>query len=156
MNYQGEKIISSDIDERIRQLLAQYDTPQACAAELLCDRHPDDTVAFTVVESDLSTTDLTYGDLRRKSAQFAAALAELGIEPGDRVATLMSKSAQLVVVLLGIWRRGAVHVPLFTAFAPPAIGFRLESSDAKIVVSDATSSTNSNPARTFRPTHHGW
>lgn len=65
MNYQGEKIISSDIDERIRQLLAQYDTPQACAAELLCDRHPDDTVAFTVVESDLSTTDLTYGDLRR-------------------------------------------------------------------------------------------
>ncbi|MDV6245753.1 AMP-binding protein [Rhodococcus opacus] len=137
MNYQGEKIISSDIDERIRQLLAQYDTPQACAAELLCDRHPDDTVAFTVVESDLSKTDLTYGDLRRKSAQFAAALAELGIEPGDRVATLMSKSAQLVVVLLGIWRRGAVHVPLFTAFAPPAIGFRLESSDAKIVVSDA-------------------
>ncbi|MDV6286613.1 AMP-binding protein [Rhodococcus jostii] len=129
--------MSSDIDERIQQLLAQYDTPQACAAELLCDRHPDDKVAFTVVESDLTTADLTYGDLKRKSAQFAAALAELGIEPGDRIATLMSKSAQLVVVLLGIWRRGAVHVPLFTAFAPPAIGFRLESSDAKIVVSDA-------------------
>ncbi len=29
------------------------------------------------------------------------------------------KSADLVVALLGIWRRGAVHVPLFTAFAPP-------------------------------------
>ncbi|RZL79432.1 MAG: hypothetical protein EOP32_19445 [Rhodococcus sp. (in: high G+C Gram-positive bacteria)] len=135
--YRGETIISSDIDERIRQLLVEYDTPQACAAELLCDRHPDDKVAFTVVESDLTTTDLTYGDLRRRSAQFAAALAELGIEPGDRIATLMGKSAQLVVVLLGIWRRGAVHVPLFTAFAPPAIGFRLESSEAKIVISDA-------------------
>nr|EJI97910.1 AMP-binding enzyme family protein [Rhodococcus sp. JVH1] len=133
----GETIISSDIDDRIRQLLVEYDTPGACAAELLCDRHPDDKVAFTVVESDLATTDLTYRDLRRKSAQFAAALTELGIEPGDRIATLMSKSAQLVIVLLGIWRRGAVHVPLFTAFAPPAIGFRLESSDAKIVVSDA-------------------
>jgi len=41
-----------------------------------------------------------------------------------------------VIALLGIWRRGAVHVPLFTAFAPPAIAFRLQSSGAKVVVSD--------------------
>ena len=49
----------------------------------------------------------------------------------------MGKSADLVVALLGIWRRGAVHVPLFTAFAPPAIGFRLQASGAKVVVADA-------------------
>jgi acetyl-CoA synthetase len=42
-----------------------------------------------------------------------------------------------VVALLGIWRRGAVHVPLFTAFAPPAIAMRLEASGARVVVTDA-------------------
>ncbi|GAA2724898.1 AMP-binding protein [Actinocorallia aurantiaca] len=122
---------------RAEELLALYASPGACAAELLCDRHPAEAVAFTVVHEDLSSEDLTYGRLRRDSARFAAALAGLGVGPGDAVATLMGKSAELVVALLGIWRRGAVHVPLFTAFAPPAIAMRLDASAAKVVVVDA-------------------
>ncbi|CRK54242.1 Fatty-acid--CoA ligase [Rhodococcus sp. RD6.2] len=125
-----------DSAQRVRELLGRYDTADACAAELLCDRHPADAVAFTVVEADLTSHDLTYGELRAESTKFAAALADLGVEPGDCVATLMGKSSELVVALLGIWRRGAVHVPLFTAFAPPAIAFRLTSSGAKVVVAD--------------------
>ncbi|AQA22257.1 hypothetical protein BTZ20_2268 [Rhodococcus sp. MTM3W5.2] len=128
--------MGTDATSRVRELLEQYDTPQACAADLLCDRHPDTDVAFTVIEGDLTSRDLSYGELRAESTRFAAALAELGVEPGDCVATLMGKSAELVVALLGIWRRGAVHVPLFTAFASPAIAFRLASSGAKFVVSD--------------------
>ncbi|WP_072687579.1 AMP-binding protein [Rhodococcus marinonascens] len=129
--------MTTDPTARVRELLNQYDTPTASAAELLCDRHPADDVAFTVVEADLSSTDLTYGYLREQSTRFSAALADLGVEPGDHVATLMGRSAELVVALLGIWRRGAVHVPLFTAFAPPAIEFRLAASGAKAVISDA-------------------
>ncbi|NLU81509.1 AMP-binding protein [Rhodococcus sp. HNM0569] len=128
---------ASGFADRVAALLGEYDTESACAAELLCDRHPDDAVAFTVVESDLTAADLTYGYLRAESAKFAAALAGLGVEPGDRVGTLMGKSAELVIALLGIWRRGAVHVPLFTAFAPAAIALRLTASDAKAVVVDA-------------------
>jgi acetyl-CoA synthetase len=103
----------------------------------LCDRHSEARVAFTVVDADLSSIDLTYGELRERSARFAAALAEQGVGPGDRVATLMAKSVDLVVALLGIWRRGAVHVPLFTAFAPPAIAFRLSASGTVLVIADA-------------------
>ncbi|MFG1780976.1 AMP-binding protein [Rhodococcus oryzae] len=128
--------MGTDATSRVRELLEQYDTPQACAADLLCDRHPDNDVAFTVIEGDLTSRNLSYGELRAESTKFAAALAELGVEPGDCVATLMGKSAELVIALLGIWRRGAVHVPLFTAFASPAIAFRLGSSGAKFVVSD--------------------
>ncbi|GAA3047506.1 hypothetical protein GCM10020000_29550 [Streptomyces olivoverticillatus] len=40
------------------------------------------------------------------------------------MATLMGKSAELVVTLLAVWRLGAVHVPLFTAFAAEAITAR--------------------------------
>lgn len=128
------------IDDRVAELLAQYDNPQACAADLLCDRHPGDAIAFTVIDAagagNVTSVDLTYGHLREQSSKFAAALADLGVEPGDRVATLMGKSAELIVAALGIWRRGAVYVPLFTAFAPPAIAYRLQSSGAKIVISD--------------------
>jgi len=129
--------MAADFAARVRELLDRYDTADGCAANLLCDDHPADAVAFTVVDSDLSSTDLTYGYLREQSTRFAAALNDLGVEPGDHVATLMGKSADLVVALLGIWRRGAVHVPLFTAFAPPAIAFRLQASGAKVVVADA-------------------
>jgi len=105
-------------------------------AELLCDRHQADRTAFTVIHPDLQTTDLSYGWLQERSERAAAALVRLGVQPGDRVATLMGKSAELVVVLLGIWRLGAVHVPLFTAFAAPAIEIRLRSSGASVVVAD--------------------
>lgn len=121
---------------RIEELLHRYGSSTACAAELLCDRHPADNIAFTVIEADMSHTDLTYGHLREQSAKFAAALADLGVDPGDHVATLMSKSTELVIAVLGIWRRGAVHLPLFTAFATAAIDYRLDACDVRVVVVD--------------------
>ncbi|WP_216694314.1 AMP-binding protein [Dietzia psychralcaliphila] len=118
-------------------LLAIYDVPGASAAEFLCDRHDPDAVAFTVIDADLSGRDITYGELKVGSERVAAALAELGVGEGDRVATLMAKSADLVFTLVGIWRLGAVHMPLFTAFAWPAIEMRIAGGDAKVIVSDA-------------------
>lgn len=125
------------LDEYVDGLLETYDRPRACAAELLCDRHPADAVAFTVIEPDLSGRDLTFGELRELSARFAAGLAGIGVGEHDRVATMMGKSAELVIALLGIWRLGAVHVPLFTAFAPPAIALRTVGNGTKVVITDA-------------------
>ena len=124
------------VDRRVAGLVAEYGSPDACPGALLCDRHRAEAVAFTIVEPDLSCRDLTFGELGALSARFAEGLARLGVGPGDAVATLMGKSADLVVALLGIWRLGAVHVPLFTAFAPAAIAFRLAGSGAKVVVAD--------------------
>lgn len=123
--------------DRVQELLDTFAVPGANAAELFCDRHPADHTAFTVVQSDLSFQDVTYGELREKSARFAAALTTLGVRRGDHVATLMGKSAELVVALLGIWRLGAVDVPLFTAFAHDAIAFRLQATGARLVICDA-------------------
>lgn len=124
------------VTERINELIALYDNPDACAAQLLCDRHNPDALAYRIIAPDLSQQDITYGELRRESERFASALQALGVGPGVRVATLMGKSRQYLVTLLGIWRLGAVHVPLFTAFAPPAIALRLLGSGAQLVVCD--------------------
>lgn len=121
---------------RVKQLVDLYSAPELSVASLLCDKRPAEALAYKVVSGDLTSFDLTYGDLRRRSEQFAASLYDLGVRPGDRVATLMGKSVEYLVTLMGIWRLGAVHVPIFTAFAPPAIAFRLMGSEAKIVVCD--------------------
>ena len=105
--------------DRVSELLAVWSALQASVAELLCDRRPAGEVAYTVVEPDLSALDLTYGELRQASERFAAGLVELGVVPATGSPRCMGKSAELPVTLLGIWRLGAVHVPLFTAFAPP-------------------------------------
>lgn len=122
--------------QRVDELLSIYGGESACAANLLCDSHPAEAIAYRIVAPDLSAQDLTYGQLRLESEKFATALQSLGIRPGDRVATLMGKSRELLVTLMGIWRLGAVHVPLFTAFAPSAIALRLIDSGAKAVICD--------------------
>ncbi|HEX7853533.1 MAG TPA: AMP-binding protein [Sphingobium sp.] len=121
---------------RIAEMNALYSAPDTCAAYLLCDSRDADRLAYRVIAADLSVRDLSYGELREESERFAAVLRSLGIGPGDRVATLMGKSRNYLVTLMGIWRLGAVHVPLFTAFAPPAIAYRLLGSGAKLVVCD--------------------
>lgn len=123
--------------ERVQELLRVFAAPNANAAALLCDRHPASDTAFTVIDAALDSVDISYGELREKSMRFAAALSSLGVRPGDHVATLMGKSAELVIALLGIWRLGAVNVPLFTAFAHDAIDFRLQASGASLVICDA-------------------
>jgi acetyl-CoA synthetase len=128
---------TDDTSPRIRELLGIYRDRRASAAHLLCDRHDPAAGAYRVVRPDLSAIELTYGQLREESERFAAGLGDLGIGRGDRVATLMDKSIEYLISVMAIWRLGAVHVPLFTAFAPPALALRMAGSAAKAVICDA-------------------
>jgi acetyl-CoA synthetase len=128
--------VTPSTSETIAAWLAIYDVPDADVSHLLCDRHDPNAVAFTFIEADLATRDVTYGELADRSARLATALAAMGVERGSRVPVLMGKRPELVVTLLAIWRLGAVHVPLFTAFATGAIRMRVESSEATLVITE--------------------
>ena len=106
-------------------------------AAVLCDRHPPDQVAVTVTDAALAERDYTYGELRDASERVAALLEALGVMPGDRVGVLLPKRIEHLIALLAILRVGAVHVPLFTAFAAPTVAQRLEHCEAKVVFTDA-------------------
>lgn len=121
---------------RIEEMVARYSSPDACAADILCDGRDHGTLAYRIIAAGLSAQDISYGELRAESERFAAVLRSLGVGQGDRVATLMGKSRYYLVTLMAIWRLGAVHVPLFTAFATPAIAYRLLGSGARLVVCD--------------------
>jgi acetyl-CoA synthetase len=127
---------NADTLAQVERWLAQYGGSRVSAAHLLCDRHPPERAALVYEDAAGRAERLTFGDLHERSARFAAVLRGLGVEAGDRVATLLPKSPALVVATLGIWRLGAVHVPLFTAFAAPAVAYRLDDCAAKVVVTD--------------------
>ena len=145
----------ADVAERVRALLEECSGPEAGAAWLLCDRHPADAVAIALIDEDLSSVELTYGELRAASERTASALAGLGVGPGDRVATLMGKSRELIETMLGAWRLGAVYVPLFTAFGPQAVAMRLLDTDAKVVVVDPDQRAKLEPGPDM-PADAGW
>jgi acetyl-CoA synthetase len=127
---------SSSIDHNVSTWLSIYGAPDANVAYLVCDQHDPQAVAFTFIQPDLSSRDLTYGELSECSRRIATALRRMGVRRGDRVPVLMSKRPELVVTILALWRLGAVHVPLFTAFATGAIQMRVEDANARLVVTE--------------------
>lgn len=126
------------VSAQLDQWLSVYDVPDANLAHLLCDRHDQRATAFTFVDAHLSPKQLTYGELAESSRKLAVALTVRGVRRGDRVAVLMGKREELVVTCLALWRIGAVHVPLFTAFATAAIAARVTAAGVRLIVTEAS------------------
>ncbi|WP_158963712.1 acyl-CoA synthetase [Chachezhania sediminis] len=102
-----------------------------------CDRHcGSDRIALRCIDAQETLTTYTFEDLRDMSARVANVLRDEGVGPGDAVAGLLPRTVDLVALILGTWRIGAVYQPLFTAFGPKAIEHRLNMSQAALVVTD--------------------
>ncbi len=102
-----------------------------------CDRHASTgKIALYWEGKDGRSASYTFADLQRLSARFANFLRARGIGPGDCVAALLPRTPELLIVALGSWRAGAVYQALFTAFGPKAIEYRLERSQARLIVTD--------------------
>jgi acetyl-CoA synthetase len=102
-----------------------------------CDRHAQpDRVALFWESKDGRSARVTFAELQERSGRLANLLHARGIRPGDRIAGLLPRIPELLVVVLATWRVGAVYQPLFTAFGPKAIEYRLASSEARLVFTD--------------------
>lgn len=123
-------------EDTVAGWLAEYGSPTANVATILCDGHPADAAAFTFIAADLSAEVVTYGELADRSKRLATVLQGYGVTAGDRVAVYMGKRAELVTTVVAMWRLGAVHVPLFTAFAAGAIQQRVEAARVKAVITE--------------------
>jgi long-chain acyl-CoA synthetase len=77
---------------------------------------------------------LSYAELERQSRVFAAALAALGVEPGDRVALLLPNCPQFMVAQYGIWKAGGIVVALNPIYTERELEAALISFGASVVV----------------------
>lgn len=104
--------------------------------EEVCDKWAEGDRVALKYEGVNRASEMTFAELKEKAAQFANFLTSQGIGKGDRVAALLPRTPELLVVIMGTLRAGAVYQPLFTAFGPGAIEYRVQQAGTKLVVTD--------------------
>ncbi len=105
----------------------------------VCDRHAArDPGALGMIVTDPSgdRTDYSFGALRQLSNKLCNVLIAQGLTRGDRLGILLSQSVEAAISHVAAWKMGAVSIPLFTLFGEDALKFRLENSEATIVVTE--------------------
>jgi carnitine-CoA ligase len=111
-DYQGPWTMAAIVDDR---------------AEKLGDRP-----AIHTTEGSIS-----YGELRRRAQHVAAQLASLGVQPGDRVATMQDATPDYVITWLGCAWAGAVEVPVNTEYKGQFLEHVLNESTASVLIVQA-------------------
>ncbi|RYX90407.1 MAG: long-chain fatty acid--CoA ligase [Comamonadaceae bacterium] len=80
---------------------------------------------------------LAYAELDRQASRIASALAARGIAQGDRVAMFVGNRLEFMALLFGIWRLGAVAVPIGIRQSAAELGYMLNQCGAAALFFDA-------------------
>ena len=128
------------------QTVLEWDAPWAKwfqegklnASHNCLDRHVDDgrgdKVAYHWIGEDGETRDVTYADLLDMTKRFANVLKSLGVEKGDVVGIYMPMIPETPAAMLACARIGATHNVVFGGFSVESVKERMETSDAKVLV----------------------
>ena len=104
-----------------------------------CLRKHDRTSRPALYQHSTEGTDVySFEDLDERSTQLAHALADLGVDRGDRVGVVVPQKPANPVTHFACWKLGAVSLPLSVLFGPDALQHRLADSGAKVVVADGS------------------
>ena len=101
------------------------------------DAQPPGAAALLVTDGRQVTRTVTFGELTELSNRLANALTALGVGRGDRVGIVLPQRFETAFVHAGIYKLGAVAVPLSTLFGPEALESRLGDCDARAVIGEA-------------------
>ncbi|MCP4493727.1 MAG: AMP-binding protein [Gammaproteobacteria bacterium] len=104
----------------------------------ICDKWAQDKfrIALIHVDRDSRVNKYSYWELKNLSNRLANSLVELGVVREDRVAVFLPNTPETLVSHIAIYKTGAILVPLLTLFGPMAIEYRLQSSAAKVLITD--------------------
>ncbi len=89
---------------------------------------------------------ISYSELRDEVSLFAGALADNGVNQGDRVIIYMPMIPEAIIAVLACARLGAVHSVVFGGFAPNELATRIDDAKPKAIVS---ASCGVEPTRTI-------
>ncbi|MFC6904668.1 AMP-binding protein [Halalkalicoccus tibetensis] len=76
---------------------------------------------------------VTYHDLHRQANQVANALEERGVGTGDTVGLYMPMVPEVIAILYGCFKVGAIAVPIFSGFGTDATATRIADSEPSVL-----------------------
>lgn len=79
-------------------------------------------------------TELSYRELRQQAMQYAAALHDLDINPGDRVALYMDNRTDIAPLYFACFHVGAVAMPISCFDAPEEVAYAFNDCGGKILI----------------------
>jgi acetoacetyl-CoA synthetase len=94
----------------------------------------DDALAIQHASESRELASWTWGDLRRETARIAAALRELGVEKGDRVAAYMPNIPETVAAFLATASIGAVWSSAAPEFGARSVIDRFAQIEPKVLL----------------------
>jgi acetyl-CoA synthetase len=77
--------------------------------------------------------EVTFHELHRQSNRVANALEERGVETGDTVGLYMPMVPEVVSILYGCFKIGAIAVPIFSGFGVDATATRIDDSECTVL-----------------------
>src|SRR5918992_5113278 len=102
----------------------------------VCDKHDRDRLAMVWEDWQGNERRVTFGELQELSNRFANVLERLGVERGDRVATLLPSLPETAAVFLGTYKRAAILLSMSVLYGDEGIQHRLRDSGARVLVTD--------------------
>ena len=130
---------NSKVDALVQSWLKEYSASGVNAADFVCDRHArvPDKVALFYENAKGESAKWTFREIMEASSKLAGFLKSIGVRKGDRVGVMLPKTPELIISALATWRLGAAYLPLFTAFGPDAVDYRMLDSDTRVVLTNA-------------------
>lgn len=80
---------------------------------------------------------LTHAELDRRVGRIAHMLKEVGLEPGDRVATWLGKTTLACLMPLAAARAGVIHVPVNPLLKHAQVAYILSDSGTRLLITNA-------------------
>ncbi len=77
---------------------------------------------------------LTYQELNAKANQLARLLQKAGLRRGDVVGTLMDRSVELIVALLGVLKAGGAYLPMDASYPQERLAFMMDDAGARFSI----------------------
>ncbi len=123
-----EKLWQANYPEHLKRHLDYPDIPIHGLLERSAAKYPDNV--FTIFMGGK----LTFKQVLDKSYRFAAALADLGVKKGDRVAIMLPNCPQAVIAYYGVLKAGGVVVEFNPLYVEREIQHQVSDSGAKVMV----------------------
>ena len=135
--YEEPTVVRDDADGP--QFTDWYPGAELNIAHNVLDRHAARTsatrnrVACIWEGEDGTVREVTYHELHRQANQVANALTERGVGVGDTVGLYMPMIPEVVSILYGCFKVGAIAVPIFSGFGVDAVATRIADAECRVL-----------------------
>src|SRR5690606_27790418 len=100
-------------------------------------KNPDNVALITNIKLPVFGrvgSEMTYAELDQQSDALAAALVEMGLQKGDRVAIVMPNVAAFVISFYAILKAGGVVAAANPTYPAEKLQFQINDCDAKFII----------------------